>query len=123
MNTLDLAKQGLVIPVIVINRVEDAALIAAALLEGGIRVLEVTLRSSCALQAMEQIAKHKKNTMSSTIILYSLSLREIVRRLGRSHSSISRELKCNVPVRANWVYWVTARIRSENGNKPKSYKE
>ena len=31
---------------------------AEALLAGGIRVLEVTLRSSCALQAMEQIAKH-----------------------------------------------------------------
>ena len=49
MSTLDLAKQGPVIPVIVINRVEDAVLIAAALLEGGIRVLEVTFRSSCAL--------------------------------------------------------------------------
>jgi 2-dehydro-3-deoxyphosphogluconate aldolase / (4S)-4-hydroxy-2-oxoglutarate aldolase len=58
MNTLDLAKQGPVIPVIVINKVEDAVPMAEALLAGGIRVLEVTLRSSCALQAMEQIAKH-----------------------------------------------------------------
>lgn len=58
MNTLDLAKEGPVIPVIVINKVEDAVPMAEALLKGGIRVLEVTLRSSCALQAMEQIAKH-----------------------------------------------------------------
>ncbi|OQW69319.1 MAG: keto-deoxy-phosphogluconate aldolase [Proteobacteria bacterium ST_bin12] len=58
MNTLDLAKEGPVIPVIVINKVEDAVPMAEALLAGGIRVLEVTLRSSCALQAMEQIAKH-----------------------------------------------------------------
>ncbi len=58
INTLDLAKQGPVIPVIVINNVEDAVPMAEALLAGGIRVLEVTLRSSCALQAMEQIAKH-----------------------------------------------------------------
>lgn len=58
MDTLDLAKQGPVIPVIVINKVEDAVPMAEALLAGGIRVLEVTLRSSCALQAMEQIAKH-----------------------------------------------------------------
>ena len=57
MNTLDLAKEGPVIPVIVINNIEDAVPMAEALLEGGIRVLEVTLRSSCALQAMEQIAK------------------------------------------------------------------
>ncbi|MBC7755962.1 MAG: bifunctional 4-hydroxy-2-oxoglutarate aldolase/2-dehydro-3-deoxy-phosphogluconate aldolase [Bdellovibrio sp.] len=58
MNTLDLATFGPVIPVIVINNVEDAVPMAEALLAGGIRVLEVTLRSSCALQAMEQIAKH-----------------------------------------------------------------
>jgi 2-dehydro-3-deoxyphosphogluconate aldolase / (4S)-4-hydroxy-2-oxoglutarate aldolase len=58
MNTLDLANHGPVIPVIVINKVEDAVPMAEALLEGGIKVLEVTLRSSCALQAMEQIAKH-----------------------------------------------------------------
>ncbi len=58
MNTLDLANYGPVIPVIVINKVEDAVPMAEALLAGGIRVLEVTLRSSCALQAMEQIAKH-----------------------------------------------------------------
>ena len=58
MNTLYLATYGPVIPVIVINNVEDAVPMAEALLAGGIRVLEVTLRSSCALQAMEQIAKH-----------------------------------------------------------------
>ena len=58
INTLDLATYGPVIPVIVINKIEDAVPMAEALLAGGIRVLEITLRSSCALQAMEQIAKH-----------------------------------------------------------------
>lgn len=58
MNTLDLANHGPVIPVIVINKVEDAVPMAEALLEGGVKVLEVTLRSPVALQAMEQIAKH-----------------------------------------------------------------
>ena len=57
LKTIDLASYGPVIPVIVINKVEDAVPMAEALLAGGIRVLEVTLRSSCALQAMEQIAK------------------------------------------------------------------
>ena len=57
MNTLDLAKEGPVIPVIVINRVEDAVPMAEALLEGGVKVLEVTLRTSCALAGMEAIAK------------------------------------------------------------------
>lgn len=52
-----LPAQGPVIPVIVINRVEDAVPMAEALLEGGIRVLEVTLRTTCALAGMEAIAK------------------------------------------------------------------
>jgi 2-dehydro-3-deoxyphosphogluconate aldolase / (4S)-4-hydroxy-2-oxoglutarate aldolase len=58
MSTLDLANHGPVIPVIVIHKVEDAVPMAEALLAGGVKVLEVTLRSSVALQAMEQIAKH-----------------------------------------------------------------
>jgi transposase, IS30 family len=37
--------------------------------------------------------------------LYRLSLREIGRRLGRSHSTISRELKRNGPIISSWVYW------------------
>ncbi len=57
MSTLDLANHGPVIPVIVINKVEDAVPMAEALLEGGIKVLEVTLRTPVALQAMEAIAK------------------------------------------------------------------
>ena len=58
MSTPDLANHGPVIPVIVINKVEDAVPMAEALLAGGVKVLEVTLRSPVALQAMEQIAKH-----------------------------------------------------------------
>jgi 2-dehydro-3-deoxyphosphogluconate aldolase / (4S)-4-hydroxy-2-oxoglutarate aldolase len=56
-NTLDLVSHGPVIPVIVINRLEDAVPMAQALVEGGVRVLEVTLRTSIALQCMEAIAR------------------------------------------------------------------
>ena len=56
MNTKDLASYGPVIPVIVINKIDDALPIAEALLEGGIRVLEVTMRSECALDAIELIS-------------------------------------------------------------------
>ena len=56
-NTRDLALLGPIIPVIVIQRLEDAVPMASALLGGGIKVLEVTLRSKVALQAMEEIAK------------------------------------------------------------------
>lgn len=37
--------------------------------------------------------------------LFKLSLREIGRRLNRSHATISRELKRNGPVVSTWVYW------------------
>jgi len=55
MNTLELATYGPVIPVIVIDRVEDAVPMARALVAGGVRVLEVTLRTPAALQCMEAI--------------------------------------------------------------------
>lgn len=57
MNTLELANHGPVIPVIVIRHVEDAVPMAEAFLKGGIKVLEVTLRTPVALQCMEAIAK------------------------------------------------------------------
>jgi 2-dehydro-3-deoxyphosphogluconate aldolase/(4S)-4-hydroxy-2-oxoglutarate aldolase len=55
MNTLELAAHGPVIPVIVIQRVEDAVRLAQALVEGGVRVLELTLRTPVALASIEAI--------------------------------------------------------------------
>ena len=57
MHPLELAELGPVIPVIVLNRVEDAVPMAQALVAGGVRVLEVTLRTAVALQCMEAIAR------------------------------------------------------------------
>ncbi|GAB4114558.1 MAG: bifunctional 4-hydroxy-2-oxoglutarate aldolase/2-dehydro-3-deoxy-phosphogluconate aldolase [Rubrivivax sp.] len=57
MNTLELAAHGPVIPVIVLHRVEHAVPLAEALVAGGVRVLEVTLRTPVALAGMEAIAK------------------------------------------------------------------
>jgi len=56
MDTLSLADHGPIIPVIVLQRVADAVPVAEALLAGGIKVLEVTLRTSVALACMEEIA-------------------------------------------------------------------
>ena len=56
-STLALAAYGPVIPVIVIDRVEDAVPLALALVAGGVRVLEVTLRTPAALAAIEAIAR------------------------------------------------------------------
>ena len=56
-NTLELAALGPVIPVIVLQHVEHAVPMARALVEGGVRVLEVTLRTPVALACMEAIAR------------------------------------------------------------------
>lgn len=46
-----------VIPVITIDRVEDAVPMGRALVEGGLNVLEITLRTSCALEAIKRMKK------------------------------------------------------------------
>ena len=57
MQALELAAFGPVIPVIVIHRFEDAVPLAQALVDGGVRVLEVTLRTPVALKCMEAIVR------------------------------------------------------------------
>ncbi|HJV70776.1 bifunctional 4-hydroxy-2-oxoglutarate aldolase/2-dehydro-3-deoxy-phosphogluconate aldolase [Ideonella sp.] len=57
MNTLELASYGPVIPVIVIDRLDDAVPLARALVAGGVKVLEVTLRTPVALQAITAMAR------------------------------------------------------------------
>jgi 2-dehydro-3-deoxyphosphogluconate aldolase/(4S)-4-hydroxy-2-oxoglutarate aldolase len=57
MNPIELAAFGPVIPVIVIDRLEDAVPMARALVAGGVRVLEVTLRTPAGLPAIAAIAR------------------------------------------------------------------
>jgi 2-dehydro-3-deoxyphosphogluconate aldolase/(4S)-4-hydroxy-2-oxoglutarate aldolase len=47
---------GPVVPVIVINKLEQALPLANALLAGGIKVMEVTLRTECAIDAITLIS-------------------------------------------------------------------
>jgi 2-dehydro-3-deoxyphosphogluconate aldolase/(4S)-4-hydroxy-2-oxoglutarate aldolase len=48
-------RQAMVIPVLTIERVEDAVPLARALVAGGVRVLEVTLRTPVAIEAARAI--------------------------------------------------------------------
>ncbi|GHP51746.1 ketohydroxyglutarate aldolase [Helicobacter pylori] len=47
-----------IVPVVVIENIKDAVPLAQSLIEGGIQIIEVTLRSSCALETIELIAKN-----------------------------------------------------------------
>lgn len=46
---------GPVVPVIVIEDIKDAVPLAKALIAGGVKVLEVTLRTACGLEAIKKI--------------------------------------------------------------------
>src|ERR1700753_2092424 len=50
-----LFKSARVVPVLTINRVEDAVPLARALVSGGVRMLEVTLRTPVAIEAAKAI--------------------------------------------------------------------
>lgn len=53
----ELLAENPVVPVIVIEKIEDAVPLAQSLLAGGIRLLEVTLRSDAALPGIREIAR------------------------------------------------------------------
>ncbi len=59
-----------IVPVVVIENIKDAVPLAQSLVEGGIQIIEVTLRSSCALEAIELIAKNvpKMHVGAGTIL-------------------------------------------------------
>jgi 2-dehydro-3-deoxyphosphogluconate aldolase/(4S)-4-hydroxy-2-oxoglutarate aldolase len=57
MDALDLMRVGPVIPVIVIDELAHAVPLARALVAGGVRVLEVTLRTQFALDAIQAITR------------------------------------------------------------------
>jgi 2-dehydro-3-deoxyphosphogluconate aldolase/(4S)-4-hydroxy-2-oxoglutarate aldolase len=56
MNVLDLMRVGPVIPVIALEAAAQAVPLARALVAGGVRVLEVTLRTPAGLAAIQAIA-------------------------------------------------------------------
>ncbi len=57
MTLLDRFEKCGIVPVVVIDKIEDAKPLAKALLDGNIDIAEVTFRTSCAGEAIEQISK------------------------------------------------------------------
>jgi 2-dehydro-3-deoxyphosphogluconate aldolase/(4S)-4-hydroxy-2-oxoglutarate aldolase len=57
VNVLEIMRIGPVIPVIVVEKIEHAVPLARALVAGGVRVLELTLRTPVALEVIEVIAQ------------------------------------------------------------------
>lgn len=66
----DFCAQSPIIPVVAIDKATDAVPLANALMEGGINVIEITLRTQAALASMELIAKElpDMNIAAGTVI-------------------------------------------------------
>lgn len=82
METIELARHGPVIPVIVVHRVADAVPLARALVNGGVRVLEVTMRTPVALQAMRAIAQEVPEAIVGAGTVRSVSDAQAAAQVG-----------------------------------------
>ena len=82
MNALDAMQAGPVIPVIVIDRLADAVPLARALVAGGVRVLELTLRTPQALAAIERVAAEVEGAIVGAGTITRAEDVDAVRRAG-----------------------------------------
>lgn len=71
-----------IVPVVVIENIKDAVPLAQSLIEGGIPIIEVTLRSSCALEAIELIAKNVPEMCVGAGTILNLTQLEQVQNRG-----------------------------------------
>jgi 2-dehydro-3-deoxyphosphogluconate aldolase/(4S)-4-hydroxy-2-oxoglutarate aldolase len=82
LDPLSLADHGPVIPVIVLQRLADAVPLARALVAGGVRVLEVTLRTPAALDCIEAIAREVPDAIVGAGTVRSAADAQAARRAG-----------------------------------------
>ncbi|MEA3369915.1 MAG: bifunctional 4-hydroxy-2-oxoglutarate aldolase/2-dehydro-3-deoxy-phosphogluconate aldolase [Campylobacterota bacterium] len=70
LDAREVMKISKVIPVISVNSVEESLRLAEALLQGGVSIFEITLRTSCAIEAINAVAKEfpKATTGAGTVI-------------------------------------------------------
>ena len=72
IRNLELCKIAPVIPVLIIEDISSARGLGEALVAGGLPVLEVTLRTQCALQAISEMSKVKGGIVGAgTLITYN----------------------------------------------------
>lgn len=83
---LKLCRMAPVIPVLVIHDLAHARPLAEALVAGGLPVLEVTLRTDCALDAIAQMAQVEGAVMGAGTVLTPAQM-EAARAAGRFSQS------------------------------------
>ncbi len=82
MTSLEVLKTSKIIPVIAVQRASDAINIAKALMDGGIEILELTLRTKEAIAAIEMIARSLPNAVIGAGTVLNLEQLKIVQDAG-----------------------------------------
>ncbi len=71
-----------VIAVLVVERVEDAVPLARALIDGGVNVMELTLRTPVAIKALQEIKAHVPEMMAGIGTILEIDQVKAVARAG-----------------------------------------
>ena len=79
---LEILNAGPVVPVMVIKQIEDAVPLAKALLAGGVKVLEITLRTPIAIDAIKMIAEEVPDAIVGAGTVATLKDLQAVIRAG-----------------------------------------
>jgi 2-dehydro-3-deoxyphosphogluconate aldolase/(4S)-4-hydroxy-2-oxoglutarate aldolase len=103
---LEIMNTSPVIPVMVINKIEQAVPLANALVEGGLKVLEITLRTPTALDAIKQIKDQVPDAIVGTGTVINLETlkqavdvgSEFLVSPGVTDSLIDAAIKSGVPI-------------------------
>ena len=102
----DIMNTSPVIPVMVINKLEHAVPLATALVEGGLKVLEITLRTPVALDAIKKIKAEVPNAIVGAGTVINLDTlektinagSEFIVSPGVTDSLIDAALKSGIPI-------------------------
>ena len=78
-------EQGKLVPVIVLDHAKDGAPLAEALIEGGLPVAEVTMRTPAALDAMKAINQYPDILLGAGTVLHCRSSRSSSRMRCKIH--------------------------------------
>ncbi len=62
-NLVSILKSQPVMPVLIIEKLEDAVPLARALAAGGLKAIEITMRTACALDAIKAVAEESPDTL------------------------------------------------------------
>jgi 2-dehydro-3-deoxyphosphogluconate aldolase/(4S)-4-hydroxy-2-oxoglutarate aldolase len=84
LNAREIMGVSKIIPVMSVNSVDEALRLCEALMEGGITIFEITLRTPCALDAIEAVAKAFPNATTGAGTVVNVSQMQDVQNAGAS---------------------------------------